>query len=91
MAEINIPQGVADSLLAMPKQRVNDQVWPYPHAGAKVVIPLQSLDRREAFNLDLYRGRDNATKETFQNRARGPNTRATYAETTHYLLTSGKG
>ncbi len=71
MAEINIPQDVANLLLETPKYRVDDQVWLYPYAGGKVVIPLQSRDGQERFLLDLHRGRDDPDKETFQNRARG--------------------
>ena len=68
---MNIPQAVADSLLAMHKQRVDNRVWLYPYAGEKVVIPLRAQFGAEEFLLDLYRGRDNAAKETFQTRARG--------------------
>lgn len=70
MAEINIPQAVADLLLQMPKHPVDDQVRHYPYAGGKLIIPLLSWNGREKFILDLYRG-GNPDKETFQNRARG--------------------
>lgn len=67
---MNIPQAVADSLLAMHKQRVDNRVWLYPYAGGKVVIPLRAQSGAEEFLLDLYRGMDDPAKETFQNRAR---------------------
>ena len=48
----------------------DDREWRYPYTGGKVMIPLTSSDGREQFFLDLYRGRINLAKNTFQNRAR---------------------
>ena len=68
---LNLTQDVAELLFETPKYRLGDREWQYPHAGERVIIPLQSWRGREPFTLDLYRGQDNPDKETFQNRARG--------------------
>ncbi len=70
MATINLSQSTADALLAMTKCKVDDKEWRYPYTGGKIIIPLASLDEREEFSVDLYRGRINLSKNTFQNRAR---------------------
>ena len=70
MAGINIPQSVADTLIAMTKCKSDDKEWRYPYTGGKIIIPMTSLDGREHFFLDLYRSRINLSKNTFQNRAR---------------------
>lgn len=71
MAVIDLPQSLADTLSALPKSRVDSQVWRYPYAGGKVVIPLRAQSGAEEFFLDLYRGKNDPAKESFQNRARG--------------------
>lgn len=70
MAEGDLPQAEADSLLALAKRRVDERRWEYPSLGGSIRIPLISLDGRENFSLDLYRGRVNRAKVTYQNRAR---------------------
>ena len=70
MPSINLPQAVADALLAMAKCKTDDTIWRFPYTGGKTIIPLESVDSRESFYLDLYRGRINLSKNTFQNRAR---------------------
>lgn len=70
MAEHDLTQEEADELLAMEKRRVDDAQWDMPDLGGKVSIPLVSLDQREEFLLDLYRGRINLRKGSYQNRAR---------------------
>ncbi|MCY3924219.1 MAG: hypothetical protein OXG52_01710 [bacterium] len=62
MAEYDLNQAEADNLLAMEKQRVDDEEWDFPSFGRSVAIPLISTDRREHFRLDLYRGRINLSK-----------------------------
>ncbi len=57
-------------LLAMTKQRVNDDVHAFSQIDSKLVIPLQSTDQREYFLLDIGRGRINLLKGTYQTRAR---------------------
>ncbi len=63
-------QAEADALLAMEKHRANDDVYAYPPPGGKIVVPLVSADKREEFLLDLYRGRIDLAKGTYQNRGR---------------------
>ena len=70
MPDINLSQSVANSLIKMEKRKTDDTQWRFPYTGGKAIIPLESLDGREIFSLDLYRGRLNLAKNTFQNRAR---------------------
>ncbi len=71
MAEINLTQGEADNLIAMEKHRIDDRDWLFPGPNDRIVIPLTSLDKREAFVLDVRRAQIKLTKATYQNRARG--------------------
>jgi hypothetical protein len=70
VADIDLNQQEADSLMAMEKQRVSDDEWNFPKPGERLSIPLLSLDRRESFALDVTRVSVKLTKATFQNRAR---------------------
>jgi hypothetical protein len=70
MADIDLTQAEADNLIAMEKQRVDDEDWFFPPPGDRVAIPLTSLDKRESFILDVTRAQIKLTKATYQNRAR---------------------
>ncbi len=70
MADIDLTQDEADSLIAMPKFRTNDDVMYYPDQGSSLTIPLISADKKENFLLDIKRGRIDLQKATYQNRAR---------------------
>jgi hypothetical protein len=70
MSDINLTQAEADLLIAMEKHRVDDERWQYPDFGGSLTIPLVSSDRRENFLLDLFRGRIDLLKGTYQNRSR---------------------
>jgi hypothetical protein len=70
MAEIYLTQTEADILIAMEKHRVSDEIWAFPEPGERLSIPLESIDRRETFTLDIHRGRINLAKGTYQNRSR---------------------
>jgi hypothetical protein len=70
MSDPWLTQADADALLAMEKQRVDETTYDYPALGGGLHIPLQSLDKRETFVLDVVRGRVRLTKGTYQNRAR---------------------
>ncbi|MBN1460266.1 MAG: hypothetical protein JXA57_12080 [Armatimonadetes bacterium] len=70
MAEVNLTQSEADALIAMEKCRVDETPHDFPGAGVGISIPLASADRREAFVLDLWRGRIDLQKARYQNRAR---------------------
>lgn len=65
-----ISQVEADRLLALEKRAVSNDVVHYPGPGQRVNVPLASLDGREEFLLDIYRGRVDLAKGTYQNRAR---------------------
>lgn len=70
MPSINLPQAVADALLAMAKRKTDNAVWRFLDTGGRTTIPLESLDGREHFQLDLHMTGPNFLKKTFQNRAR---------------------
>ena len=70
MAEINLTQEEADTLLAMEKHRVNEELHQFPKQGQKVKIQLRSSDKREDFWLDVNRASVDLRKVTYQNRAR---------------------
>jgi hypothetical protein len=70
MADINLTQAEANTLIEMEKRRVDDKEWFFPPRGDRIAIPLTSLDKRENFMLDLTRAQIKLTKATFQNRAR---------------------
>jgi len=70
MADIDLTQEEADALMAMPKNRANDDIVFYPARGKSVTIPLTSDDKRENFLLDIRCGRIDLLKATYQNRAR---------------------
>ena len=70
MADANLTQAEADTLLALPKWRVDEEERDYPQLGGKITIPLVSVDRRERFLLDLHPGRIGLAKGTYQNRGR---------------------
>ena len=70
MADIDISQAEADSLIAMEKYLVDENDWTFPAAGERIALALTSPDKRENFTLDVTRARIKLTKATFQNRAR---------------------
>lgn len=70
MADIDIPQGEADHLIAMEKHRIDDRAWFFCAPGEGLSIPLTSADKREQFMLDITRAQIKLTKATYQHRAR---------------------
>lgn len=70
MAEISLTQVEADILIAMEKHRANENRSEFPTAGQSLILPLQSVDRREDFLLDLSRGRIDLLRVKMQNRGR---------------------
>jgi hypothetical protein len=70
MSDIDLTQNEADMLIAMPKQRANEDEIHFPGLGGSMVVPLISEDHRENFWLDIGRGRIDRLKATYQNRAR---------------------
>ena len=70
MAATDLLQSEADTLTALAKIKVNDDYYDYPGTGGSLIVPLTSQDKREEFLLDIYRGRIDLLKGTYQNRAR---------------------
>ena len=70
MPDMDLSQAEADELLAMEKHAAEHEIWDYPAPGSSIAIPLTSVDGRESFLLDMYRGRIALEKDTYQNRAR---------------------
>ena len=70
MANSDLTQADADTLIALEKHRVDTAEQDYPALGGIITVPLVSTDRREQFLLDLRRGRVNLAKGTYQNRGR---------------------
>ena len=70
MPDLNLTQAEADALLAMEKRRVDEQHWTYPGMGGRIEVPLISSNRREAFVLDVSRGRIDLLRTKYQARAR---------------------
>jgi len=70
MAMTDILQSEANALIALAKVKVNDELYDYPGTGGSLTVPLMSQDKREEFILDIYRGRIDLLKGTYQNRAR---------------------
>ena len=70
MATTDLLQADADALISLAKIKANDDHYDYPGTGGSVVVPLTSQDRREDFLLDIYRGRIDLLKGTYQSRAR---------------------
>jgi hypothetical protein len=70
MAMTDLLQSEANALIALAKVKVNDDPYDYPGTGGSLIVPLTSQDKREEFLLDIYRGRIDLLKGTYQNRAR---------------------
>lgn len=70
MADLDLTQAEADALINMEKHRADEQHYNFPLSGEKLVMPLQSPDKREVFLLDIDRGQINSLKIKYQNRAR---------------------
>lgn len=70
MTTTDLLQSEADALIALAKVKVSDDPHDYPGTGGSLTVPLMSQDKREEFILDIYRGRIDLLKGTYQNRAR---------------------
>lgn len=70
MADALLTQDEAGELIGMEKHRADEDVYDFPRAGRGVSIPLVATDDRETFVLDLYRGRIDLKKATYQTRGR---------------------
>lgn len=65
-----LTQAEADALLAMEKVADDSSPRNFPGGGESLQVGLRSPDGREEFILDIYRGRIDLAKVTYQNRAR---------------------
>lgn len=65
-----LTQAEADALLVLEKHREDEKQWRLPDLGGGLIVPLSSVDRAEAFHLDISRGRINLNKGKYQTRAR---------------------
>lgn len=65
----DLTQPEADALMRMEKYRVDDTAHPFPDLGGHIEIPLQSLNLREVFSLDISRRRIALTTK-YQTRGR---------------------
>lgn len=54
MADIELTQVEADTLIAMPKVKIDYNTWNYPGTGGSLIVALISQDRRENFPRGLY-------------------------------------
>ena len=70
MSDMNLTQSEADALIAIEKHRVSDERSYFPMSGESLSLPLQSLDKREQFLLDISRGRIDLMRCKYQTRAR---------------------
>ena len=70
MVAQNLTQIEADKLIQLEKVRIDDTEWKFAQYGKKISIPLVSIDKNENFSLDLYRGKINFRKCSYQNRGR---------------------
>ncbi len=65
-----LSQQEADELFALEKHRVNDNEVMWPSMGSKASVPLESIDGREEFHLDVATSSIKLSKFMLQNRAR---------------------
>jgi hypothetical protein len=70
MALTDLLQAEANALIALAKVKINDEPYDYPGTGGSLVVPLTSQDKREEFLLNIYRGRIDLLKGTYQKRGR---------------------
>ena len=70
MADLNLTQAEAEVLIAMEKHRDDEERHDFPMGGDSLTLPLVSADKREAFMLDIGRGRIDLLRGKYQNRAR---------------------
>jgi hypothetical protein len=69
MSDSHLTQVEAEALLAMEKVKASDEETEYPALGGSITLPLQSLDGREQFLLDISRSQIDLLKGKYQSRA----------------------
>ncbi|MCZ0861011.1 hypothetical protein O0S10_07200 [Methanocorpusculum sp. MG] len=68
-----VSQSNADTLLYLPKQRVNDHLHTYPDAGCRLEVPIIAIDRSELFYLTVTPGKYDFYKVSDQLRVKSTN------------------
>ncbi len=64
MADLDITQAEANSLIKMEERGIDDKLYWFPEPGGKLTIPLTSSDKRENFVLDVTRAQIKVTNIT---------------------------
>lgn len=67
---LELTQQEANALLAMNKHRQDDKQYIFSDITGSLRLPLRSEDGREEFSLDIYNGKIELTKYTYNTRAR---------------------
>lgn len=67
---LELTQREADILLGIEKYCIDNNQFVFSDVSGSLRIPLLSKDNREEFSLDIYRGKIELIKNTYQNRAR---------------------
>lgn len=67
---LELTQQEADALLEMNKHRQDDKQYIFSDITGSLRLPLRSEDGREEFSLDIYNGKIELTKYTYNTRAR---------------------
>ncbi|MDG6263275.1 DUF6978 family protein [Glaesserella parasuis] len=65
-----LAQQEANALLTLEKYDFSNGEYKFPYMGGSLRLSLQSMDKKETFNLDVTRGYIALEKITFQTRAR---------------------
>lgn len=61
-----LTQEDADRLLKIAKKRINDITYIFPSPGMTLQIPVQSIDLKHEFLIDVYSGKIELKKATYQ-------------------------
>ena len=64
-----LTQQEADALLALGKYDFSNDEYKFPYLGGSLRLSLQSMDKKETFNLDVTRGLYCPRKNHFSNQS----------------------
>lgn len=70
MSALIITQSESEALISLEKHRINDDPYDFPTDGGSLLVPVQFIDKREQFFLDIGRGKIDSLKVKYQTRAR---------------------
>lgn len=57
MLDSILSQSEANNLIKVPKIKIEEAIYSFPIPGRDVKLPLMSIDRKEEFEISVYRGR----------------------------------